>query len=57
MERAYGTSPNIVLGIIEARNWPGSYIQSVIADHAFRVIFERIRAMPWIPMLLLEGND
>jgi len=43
--------------LYEARNWPGAYIENVDADHTFKVLFERIRAMPWIPLLLLDGND
>ena len=40
--------------LYEARNWPGAYIENVGADHTLKVIFERIKAMPWIPSLLLD---
>ena len=40
--------------LYEAKNWPGCYIENVDADHTLKVIFERIRVMPWIPLLLLD---
>ena len=40
--------------LYKARNWPGAYIANVDADHTLKVIFERIKAMPWLPLLLLD---
>ena len=40
--------------LYEARRWPGAFIEDVDADYTLKVIFERIGAIPGIPLLLLD---
>ena len=40
--------------LYETRNWAGAYIENVVADHTFKVLFERIGLLPGIPLLLFD---
>jgi len=42
--------------LYEAKNWEGCEVYDVADDHTLKVIFERIRTMPWLPLLLDDSS-